>query len=105
MSSTNSKPGGSFLLRIEHPVRDFASWKKVFDSDPGHRKHGGVLRYRIYHLITDPNHVFIDLEFNDKQTMEKFLGVLQSLWAKVDGKLIDGPKSYSTKMIEYAEVN
>lgn len=105
MDYPKTKNSEIFVLRIEHPVRDFATWKKTFDSDPGHRRQGGVQRYRIGHLIDKPNHIFIDLEFTDQQSMDRFLAILQTLWAKVDGKLIDGPKSYSTKVVEYAEVN
>lgn len=98
-------PDTKFMLRIEHPVRDFISWKKTFDGDPGHRKQGGVLRYRIYTLLPNPNYVFVDLEFDDQQKMERFWEILQALWAKVDGKLIDSPKAYSTKIVEYADVD
>ncbi len=29
------------MLRIEHPVADFAGWKKLFDGDPVGRKKSG----------------------------------------------------------------
>jgi len=36
-----------YVLRIEHPVPDYARWKKTFESDPVGRKKSGVRRYQI----------------------------------------------------------
>jgi hypothetical protein len=89
-----------FMLRIEHPVRDYKTWKKAFDSNPAQRREGGVLSYRISRLIDNQSQVFIDLEFGSQEQMEKFHGVLQTLWTKVNGKLIDNPKGYPTVIVE-----
>jgi hypothetical protein len=35
------------ILRIEHPVPNFDTWKTAFDSDPIGRKQSGMHRYRI----------------------------------------------------------
>jgi hypothetical protein len=34
------------ILRIEHPVPDYDSWKAAFDSDPVGRERSAVRRYR-----------------------------------------------------------
>jgi hypothetical protein len=36
-----------YILRIEHPVPDYDTWKASFDSDPIGRERSGVRRYRI----------------------------------------------------------
>jgi hypothetical protein len=50
-----------FILKIEHPVPDYAGWKKAFDDDPAGRKKSGVRRYRILRPVDNPNYVMIDL--------------------------------------------
>lgn len=68
------------VLRIEHPVRDFAQWKVAFDREQPRRELGGVRRYDLYRPVEDPNFVAIDLEFDDRRQAEVFLAGLQELW-------------------------
>jgi hypothetical protein len=73
------------VLRIEHGVRDFDSWKKAFDSDPIGREAGGVRSYRVLRADDDPNYALIDLEFDDASAAESFLDGLRQLWQRVEG--------------------
>jgi hypothetical protein len=101
MELANNKINERYILRVEHLVHDFANWKKVFDSDPGHRQKSGVIRYRISHLVDNPNYVMIDLEFESLISLEKFHNVLRKLWTNADGKIIEGgPESRSAKLVE-----
>jgi len=59
-----------YILRIEHPVPDYAAWKAAFDSDPIGRERSGVRRYRILRAIDDPSHVMVDLEFDSASEAE-----------------------------------
>lgn len=52
-----------YILCIEHPVLDFAGWKKSFDSDTVNREKSGVSHYQISRPVDDPKYVMIDLEF------------------------------------------
>jgi hypothetical protein len=70
----------SVLIRIEHPITDFATWKAAFDSDPVSRKAGGVRAYRILRPLDDPNYVAIDLEFDDAARAASFRDALEGLW-------------------------
>jgi hypothetical protein len=72
------------ILQIEHPVSDFASWKKAFDSDPIDRKHSGVRRYRILRPVDDPKYIAVDLEFASIGEAEACLASLRKLWTRVD---------------------
>ncbi len=36
-----------YILRIEHGVPDYESWKAAFDRDPIGRERSGVARYRV----------------------------------------------------------
>jgi hypothetical protein len=68
------------LIQLEHPVKDFDSWKIAFDRDPIQREAGGVRRYRILRPVDDPAVVAVDLEFDDRTSADAFLGALHRLW-------------------------
>lgn len=68
------------IVRIAHPVNDFAAWKVAFDRDPIGRQRGGVRRYRIVRAVDEPGAVSVDLEFDDLPTAERFRDGLVQLW-------------------------
>ena len=88
------------ILRIEHKVRNYEAWKKVFDNDPINRMQSGVRRYRIFRPVEDPDYVIIDLEFDEVDSAETTLFALQKLWSDVEGKAIFNPKSQILNMEE-----
>jgi hypothetical protein len=67
-------------VQLEHPVRDFDTWKAAFDRDPIHREASGVRRYQIYRPIDDPNYIAVDLEFDSRGEAEAFKLALEELW-------------------------
>lgn len=70
------------ILRIEHQIRDFDSWKAAFDSDPVGRQQSGVRRHRVLRPIDDPNYVMIDLDFDSSSEAEAFLAALRrNVWS------------------------
>jgi len=69
------------VLRIEHPVPDFETWKRDgFDRDPIGRARGGVRRYRVLRQGEQPAVVAIELEFDDRATAAAFASALDELW-------------------------
>lgn len=68
------------VVQIEHPVRDFETWKAAFDGDPAQREASGVRRYQIYRPIDDPLYVAVDLEFDSRVEAERFKEKLEALW-------------------------
>lgn len=88
------------ILRIEHSVADYDSWKASFDADPIGRAASGVLGYRILRSADDPKYVMIDLEFSAPGDAATMLGSLQHLWSRVTGTLISGPQA---RIVEVAE--
>jgi hypothetical protein len=44
-------------MLIQHKVKDFAEWKKVFDSAAGLRASSGELSTQIFRDASDPNRV------------------------------------------------
>jgi len=80
-------------VQIEHPIRDYASWRAAFDRDPAGRQAAGVLRYRVYRPVDDPKYVLIDLEFDTTAAAEHFVETMRGIWRQVEGTLIDGPRA------------
>jgi hypothetical protein len=69
------------ILRIEHEVKDFEAWKKVFDADPLHRKESGVLGYSVQRPVGDAGYALVDLQFGERDTAETFMERLEVMWA------------------------
>jgi hypothetical protein len=67
-------------VHIEHPIRDFETWKAAFDRDPAGRERSGVRRYRILRPVDDPNYVMIDLDFDSVSAAEAFLVAMRTVW-------------------------
>ncbi len=89
-----------YLLRIEHHVPDYASWKRAFDGDPLGRKGAGVRRYRILRAVEDRHYILIDLEFDTRAEAEKMLSALGRLWGQVEGTVIENG---SVRIVEVTE--
>ena len=88
------------IVRIEHPVPNFAAWKKVFDSDPLGRQQSGVRRYRVLRPVEDPGYVMVDLEFDTLAQATATLERLRQLWGRVEGTIINRPQG---RVVEVAE--
>lgn len=86
------------VLRVEHDVPSYDEWKRAFDGDPIGRAAGGVRSYRVLRAADDPDHVLIDLEFDDADTAEAFHGKLRALWANVD--LMRNPSARVAEVVE-----
>jgi len=93
------------ILQIEHPVSDFDSWKKAFDSDPIDRKHSGVRRYRILRPIDDPKYVAVDLEFDSIGKAEACLASLRKLWTRVEGTVMQNPRARIVETVESTDLS
>jgi hypothetical protein len=90
------------VLRIEHPVPDYDSWKAIFDDDPIGRERSGVRRYRIMRATDDPNYVMIDLvEFDSASEAEDVHAALRNLWGRVD--VMRDPQARIVEAVEIKE--
>lgn len=90
------------ILRIEHPVPNYETWKQAFDSDPVGRKQSGVRRYQILRAIDDPNYVMIDLAFDTKSEAEALLAAMREVWGRVEGTVMWKPQA---RIVEVVEAN
>jgi len=91
-------------LRIEHTVHDYDNWKQQFDNDPADRKGSGVRSYRVSRSASEPNHVFIDLDFDDSPSAQKMLDKLQEVWAGPAMNLIVNPSATIVEQVESVDL-
>jgi len=59
-------------MLIQHKVKDFAEWKKVFDSAAGLRASSGELSTQIFRDASDPNSLTIINKWNSLENAQKF---------------------------------
>jgi quinol monooxygenase YgiN len=59
-------------MLIQHKVKDFAEWKKVFDSAAGLRTSNGELSTQIFRDASDPNSLTIVNKWNSLANAQKF---------------------------------
>lgn len=90
------------ILRIEHAVRDFDEWKRVFDEKgPLLRQKFGALRYQVFQSATDPNYVMVDTDFGSLDQAEGFLDQLRGMWQLRESEgVIVGPQGRIVVAIE-----
>jgi hypothetical protein len=72
------------VVRVEHPVPDYESWKReAFDRDPLGRARSGVRRHRVLRRGERPSLVAVELEFDDRAAAESFAAALREMWGRV----------------------
>lgn len=59
-------------LLIQHQVKDFAVWKKTFDSHVDLRTSNGELSHQIFRDASDPNKVTVINKWNSLANAQKF---------------------------------
>ena len=59
-------------ILIQHTVKDYAEWKKVFDSNATMRKSFGELSYQIYRDSIDANKLTIMNKWDSLANAQKF---------------------------------
>jgi hypothetical protein len=91
------------ILRIEHPVRDFDTWKEAFDADPVGRERSGVRRYRVMRPLDDAAYVLIDLEFDSSSEAEDLLANMRVVWERVSGTIMSDPRARIVESVESLE--
>jgi hypothetical protein len=95
-----------YTLKIEHAIRDFATWKAAFERDPVGRAQAGVKRYRVFRPADDPRYVLIDLDFDHRDQAAAFLGALREVWSRAElspGLAREGAAPPRTAIVEEVE--
>jgi len=73
-------------LRIENIVRDYESWKQVFDKFDRFRADGGVRAYRLARSTEEPGKVTVDLDFDSADEATVFRTGLEKIFATPQSK-------------------
>ena len=92
-----------YVLQIEHPIRNFETWKSAFDRFSDKRRHSGVRRHQIFQPADDENYVVLDLEFESEGEAEAYLEWLRSeVWSSREASpaLSGGPRTRIAKVME-----
>ncbi len=59
-------------MLIQHKVKNFAEWKKVFDSVAGVRASAGELSSQIFRDSSNPNSLTVINKWNSLENAQKF---------------------------------
>lgn len=59
-------------MLIQLKAKDFAEWKKVFDSVAGFRRSSGELSEQVFRDASDPNSVTTLTKWNSLESAQKF---------------------------------
>jgi len=92
------------IVRIEHAVSDFDKWKQTFDNDPADRKGSGVRRYQVLRLRETPNHVMIDLEFDEPDRAKAFVQKMHQIWNGPGKAVMQNPNARIVDLTERKDV-
>jgi quinol monooxygenase YgiN len=57
---------------VQHKVRDFAEWKRIYDSVADMRTSNGELSDKIYRDSTDPNSLTILFDWDSMENARKY---------------------------------
>jgi len=94
------------VLRVEHAITDYDTWKAAFDHDPADRKGSGVRRYRIYRPVDDPHYITLDLEFDGAPEAEAMLTKLHQVWKSSSAApaLVGDPQARILDTVEATDI-
>jgi hypothetical protein len=92
------------IVRIEHAVPAWESWKAAFDRDPADRKGSGVRRYQVLRAPREPNLVLIDLEFDTLEAADAFLTKMQGIWNGPGKSVMQNPRARIVNVVESREL-
>ena len=73
-------------LRVDNLVHDFDTWKAVFDKFEQFRADQGVRAYRLCRSVSEPNRLYIDLDFDSVEDATTFRSSLEKIWATPQSK-------------------
>lgn len=77
-------------MLVQHSVKDFAEWKKVYDANSGLRKLNGELSDQIYRDASDPNRLTSIFKWDSLANAQKF-AQSPELKAAMEKAGVEGP--------------
>jgi heme-degrading monooxygenase HmoA len=77
-------------MLVQHKVKDFAAWKKVFDSVDAVRRASGELSTQVFRDASDPNKVTVLNKWDSLANAQKFAHSPE-LKSAMEKAGVDGP--------------
>ena len=77
-------------MLVKHKVKDFAEWKKVYDSVADLRASNGELSDRIYRDASDPNSLTLIFKWDSLENAQKY-AQSPELKAAMERAGVEGP--------------
>jgi heme-degrading monooxygenase HmoA len=77
-------------MLVQHKVKDFTNWKKVYDSQASLRSSSGEISDQIYHNASDPNQLVLVFKWNSVENAQKFANSPE-LKAAMEKAGVEGP--------------
>jgi quinol monooxygenase YgiN len=81
-------------ILIQHTVKDYAVWKKAFDSHAGLRTSGGELSVKIYRDSSNPNNLTVINQWKSLESAQKFAGSPELKAAMEESGVTGTPQVY-----------
>ena len=81
-------------MLVQQHVKDYAAWKKVYDSAADLRASNGALSDQIYREASDPNKLTIIFKWNSLANAQKY-AQSPELKAAMEKAGVDGPPAIS----------
>lgn len=79
---------------LRHKVRDYASWRAVFDGALGYRKAFGEISYQVFRDASEPLQVFGLFEWDSIDRAKKFFGSHDLRYRMKQAGVTDEPHFY-----------
>ena len=58
---------------IRHRIKDYTTWKQVFDAFAPQRRAGGEQTYKVTRVVGEPNNLCLSFEWDTVANAERFL--------------------------------
>jgi len=81
-------------MLIQHTVKDYAEWKKVFDSVNELHTSSGEISSQIYRDSTDPNKITVMNRWNSSANAQKFAHSPELMAAMERAGVVGAPAIY-----------
>ena len=59
-------------MLVQHHVKDYSAWKKVYDSVAGFRHSSGEVSDQVFHDASDPNKLSLLFKWDSLANAQKF---------------------------------
>lgn len=93
-----------YILQIEYPAPNFDIWREAFNRSTIEGKNSGLRGYQIFRPVDNSNYVIVELEFNEANQAEDFIGQLHRIWREDENKLLLNPQARIFEVVESGDI-